>query len=1134
MREAVRRLGVRAADLGCIATNPLSAVGDVEWSPNWETNLLEEARLLSRACLAVESAVGALSEAVGIRIAARGFQRLDAVEEFAGLLGDCWRKHGAFALEGDGPERIDALEEAVARLKTYARLQSELSCPYEEFAWRRIDGARLSVRWREAASTWWPKSVFAKRSLLKELARDGANGIPDPIQDAPILEALRQEGTAIDQLDRKLASLGEWRSHGTDPAVAETLKELGLRVRRTVGRLAEDGESLLEIRSRTRTLLEEGNDLLAPEASVGRASKALLDSFDDLSASLARMDLLCGQSIRERFASSADPLGDVGHACEGIIANRTGLKDWCAWREARSKALELGLGPLVASVEEGTTPPAESLRTFDASYCTWWSRAVIGEDRVLRTFSATEQNDAVRRFRELDSHFQELTAACITARLCASIPGQDGVSRSSGWGVLRHELQKKIRHKPVRQLVREIPDVLSTLAPCLMMSPLSVAQYLPADRPPFDLVIFDEASQITVWDAVGSLARGRQVVVAGDPRQMPPTNFFARSGEEEDDDIDQGDLESILDELDGASIPRRTLNLHYRSRRESLIAFSNNRYYDGTLVTFPAPVAADRGIRLVRPQGFYARGGARHNEGEAKAIVAEIVRRLQDPDPKVRNASVGVVTFNSEQQKLIEDLLDDARSRNPDMEWAFSGESVPETVFVKNLETVQGDERDVILFSVTYGPDQGGAMTMNFGPLNRTGGERRLNVALTRARSELVVFSTLSPDNIDLSRTQARAVTDLKHFLEYAERGPSALGGSSRGSGGELESPFEEAVAARLERKGWKVRPQVGVSSFRIDMGIVHPDFPGIYLAGIECDGATYHSSAFARERDKIRHQVLEGLGWKLLRIWSTHWWNNPAGCTDSIHTALSDLLDRDRKERSAKAGEELEPPPAGKSASANAANAIQPSSPVSTGSVPGREARTAKEPSISFAHQVAAPVPAPTEPLPKPDLEFARYRAADLEKAGCPADPARFHSPDYAPRLKEMVEHVVDVEGPVHEDVLVRRIARHHGFQRAGSLIRSAVVDLARQSRVATNESVGTFFWPESTGPEHPPVRFRDRDEEMRNADLICREEIQAIASRLDLSTDPVELSRALGISRLAKGTKARLCVALGLPADG
>ena len=255
--------------------------------------------------------------------------------------------------------------------------------------------------------------------------------------------------------------------------------------------------------------------------------------------------------------------------------------------------------------------------------------------------------------------------------------------------------------------------------------------------------------------------------------------------------------------------------------------------------------------------------------------------------------------FNTEQQTLIEDLLDKARGEDPGMEWAFNNDNGVDPVFVKNLETVQGDERDVILFSVTYGPDRGGHTTMNFGPLNRQGGERRLNVAMTRARAEMMVFSTLDPNQIDLSRTSARAVADLKHFLEYAERGPAVLGGLPTGPLGDFESPFESAVARELRAKGWRVQPQIGVSKFRIDLGITHPDEPGRYLAGVECDGAMYHSSAVAKERDKVRQAVLEGLGWTLFRVWSTSWWVNKPGELKDLHDKLRAHLEADRRQRS-------------------------------------------------------------------------------------------------------------------------------------------------------------------------------------------------------------------------------------------
>ena len=728
---------------------------------------------------------------------------------------------------------------------------------------------------------------------------NGARGNPDPGRDSKTLAGLRVEGEAIDRLDGALRRFENWSGHETEPSDLESLCRFGERTRAVVGNLADDTQALVRIRADIETLLHDGNDFLAPDAKVGRATRAFLDAIDRLRKTDGEFESLAGSSVLETVASSGRPLEKVGELADALARSRDELRDWCGWRESRNKTVEAGLLPLVDAIESRHIIASDVEKTFEAAYCHWWTEAVIGKDESLRAFSRTGHEEKIRNFCEIDDRFQETTARYVAAELADSLSRRIDDKKSSQWGILRREFQKKRRHKPIRRLIEEAPEAISALAPCFMMSPLSVAQYLSPEQALFDIVIFDEASQIPVWDAIGSMARGRQVVVAGDPKQMPPTNFFSRSEDDPDGDIDtEGDLESILDEMLAAGVPSNRLNLHYRSRKEGLIAFSNKQYYENRLITFPDPNVSRSGVRLICPEGFYARGGARHNEGEAKAVVEEIIKRLTDEDPAVRELSIGVVTFNSEQQNLINDLLDKARSERPEIEWAFSEEQVIEPVFVKNLETVQGDERDVIMFSVTYGPDQGGYVSVNFGPLNREGGERRLNVALTRSRHEMIVFSTMRPDQINLSRTRARAVRDLKHFLEYAERGPRALGSQTLGSQGDFESPFEAIVASELRTKGWQVIPQVGVSAYRIDLGVVHPDNPGRYLAGIECDGAMYHSSAFARERDKIRQSMLEGLGWKILRIWSTEWWLNKSRELERIDNDLRHLLEQERRQR--------------------------------------------------------------------------------------------------------------------------------------------------------------------------------------------------------------------------------------------
>jgi len=475
----------------------------------------------------------------------------------------------------------------------------------------------------------------------------------------------------------------------------------------------------------------------------------------------------------------------------------------------------------------------------------------------------------------------KLSCDIIRARLAARIPrghAADDISKPE-IGLLRKEIGKRMRHIPVRQLINRIPTLLPRLKPCVLMSPLSVAQYLESSHETFDVVIFDEASQIPVWDAIGAIARGRQLIIVGDPKQLPPTNFFATSTDDEDDltPDEYKDMESILDELMTLGLRHKRLRWHYRSRHEGLITFSNRQYYDNDLLTFPSPEREMGGVRFHHiPDARYDKGKSRTNRIEAQTLVRELVFRLRNPSASQR--SFGVVTFSQAQQALIENLLDEERRKYPEIECHF-GDEPPvegEPVFVKNLENVQGDERDVILFSICYGMDEAGKISMNFGPLNREGGERRLNVAVTRAKHEVIVFSGLRGEQIDLTRTQRRGVRDLKYFLDYAERGPIALAAATSGASLEdVDSEFERMVANRIREAGYDVHHQVGCSGYRIDLAIVDPSAPGRYLLGVECDGATYHRAATARDRDKLRQAVLEGLGWKLYRIWSTDWWHN-------------------------------------------------------------------------------------------------------------------------------------------------------------------------------------------------------------------------------------------------------------------
>lgn len=412
------------------------------------------------------------------------------------------------------------------------------------------------------------------------------------------------------------------------------------------------------------------------------------------------------------------------------------------------------------------------------------------------------------------------------------------------------------------------------------MSPMSVAQYINVNHDKFDLVVFDEASQMPTCEAVGAIARGNHVVVVGDPKQMPPTNFFTSNSVDEEH-IEIEDLESILDDCLALSMPSKYLLWHYRSKHESLIAFSNSQYYDNKLLTFPSPDDLAAKVTLVPIEGYYDKGKSRQNQAEAQAVVDEIVRRLSDPE--LRNQSIGVVTFSSVQQTLIEDMLSDVVLQNAELEnLAFNRE---EPVFIKNLENVQGDERDVILFSVGYGPDVNGRVSLNFGPLNRDGGERRLNVAVSRARYEMKVFSTLRADQIDLKKTSSIGVAGLKYFLEYAGKGTGVLNHSYAAVSEEVE--MGELIAAALREKGHQVKTKIGCSGFKVDVGIIDPNDTSRYMLGILCDGENYRAAKTARDREIVQDSVLKMLGWNICKVWTLDWWEDSQKVIDHIEVEL-------------------------------------------------------------------------------------------------------------------------------------------------------------------------------------------------------------------------------------------------------
>jgi very-short-patch-repair endonuclease len=988
--------------------------------------------------------------------------------------------------------------------------------------------------------------VLQQRGTLQTPHQDVAEGRCGP--------ALQQQHELLQKrgaMEARLLSMtglatecpGVWNALDTDSERVDRVLKFHTALKAGLSGLGLDPSSAAAARRSLHQVLGTRRSELGDAAVIGQACHLFMVKLTEINSAIEQFCSTAAQpeSVRRAFAD-LEPV-DLADAAAQLEEHYHGLHAWCAWRHAQTDARNAGLAALVGAIEAGDVTPAQAPTAFEVNYARWWLAEAVDEDEVLKRFVSAEHELRIQEFRALDDEFTKVSREWIRAKLCANLPATDNIQRNSEWGILRHEITKKKQHKPLRQLLQEIPSVVLRLTPCLLMSPLSIAQYLSAEASNFDVVVFDEASQIPVWDAIGAMARGKQVVMVGDPKQLPPTNFFGRSESADgDDDVVEGDLESILDECLGASLPARNLSWHYRSRHESLIAFSNHRYYGGGLVTFPSPVTDDRAVSFHLVKGRYEKGGARLNSPEAQALVADLVTRLKRPGFRESGLTIGVVTFNSEQQGLIEDLLDEARRKDPGLEPYFS-EMEFEPVFVKNLESVQGDERDIMYFSITYGPDMAGTVSMNFGPLNRDGGERRLNVAVTRARHELRVFSSLRGEQMDLSRTKAAGVRDLKHFLEFAEYGPRALSEAHHGSQGDFESPFESSVAVALSRKGWNVHTQIGASSFRVDLGVVHPDFAGRYLAGVECDGATYHRSATARDRDKLREQVLRGLGWEIVRIWSTDWWVNPGGTLERVHAALTELLKQDREQRANEAGE-----PPDEAVPEQSDDDAVPSLDVidEADAAITRAAMSLQSPAngspLDTEEQTEAVYAGTASPLSVPFRDEAGMGMDRRFQASCPADAVSagaisadmFYEPSYDAVLQPMVEWVVRDEGPVLNAMLARRIARAHGFQRTGSRIQERVEKIAKRLFKSTEEPGGTFYWPREVEPcGEMPFRWPADDDSTRGVEEICDAELLSLA-RLVLQRGHsgqealIAMARELGLQRLREASRGRLEIIL------
>ena len=1003
-RTLVERLVAAGQAVGHPEGHPLTAVGTTRYSQRIRSELRTTVNGYCAALERLRSAVEALSGQMGESLPTNraGLELLAATARELTLWADLPR---GWAVKENLNFHLSQVRK-MARHYLSAEDCKDQMRPYWTGAFLQQNGSALLAEFNAANGKWFLGKAIALNNLAKRMAPMLRSPVAkeDLGKHFQILARFQEENSAAERL---FASIGGDLDRWLD----------GERVdwNMVLSKADLAAESALRLYD-----LWGSDDIRIRCAGVRKLDGAVAEmngAWAGLTAPMEAMD--------ELLAIRTDPngsnwIGDRLAICDQVLRHSDGLKEWISWNGLVAEAMDEGLRPVVEAYCAGM-PHGDVMPAYERAMYQALAMDAIDGDPALNEFSGALFNEKIAQFKRIDQELTELTRQEIYCRLAARVPNfTKEAAQSSEVGILQRAIRSGGRGISLRKLFEQIPNLLPRLCPCMLMSPISAAQYLDPKREPFSLVVFDEASQLPTCKAVGALARGKEAVIVGDPKQMPPTAFFATNTVDEEN-LDIEDLESILDDCLAMNMPQTHLLWHYRSRHESLIAFSNSRFYENKLYTFPSVNDRETKVTLIRVDGVFERGKNRQNRAEAEAVVEEIKRRYADP--KLRKFSLGVVTFNITQQHLIDDLLTEACAADPGLEkWAYESE---EPIFIKNLENVQGDERDVILFSVGYGPDENGKIYMNFGPLNRDGGWRRLNVAVSRSRHEMVVFSTLTAEQIDLSRTSAEGVAALKAFLEYA--GGKELPQDEHSAARRKQScaGIADTICRVLEEQGYRTDRAVGHSEYRIDIAVVDPENPERYLLGILLDGDGYGTAKTTRDRELAQISVLNGLGWQILRVWSMDWWDNSR---KELERILSELQ-RIRREEPAQEQEEPEEP----------------------ADVPETEGDQ--------------PLANPTATRTKKAVDPHQYVAAKLKSSVITAED--FLLPKYTAAIRAKVSAVVEKEAPITEGLLVRRIIQSYGLTRAGSRINSRIAEICQVLDLDFTEHDGQkVYWRKDQDP--------------------------------------------------------------------
>ncbi len=910
-----------------------------------------------------------------------------------------------------------------------------------------------SLQWKQAGNRWFLPRTLARNKLVKEL-RLYAKYPQSVTKDN--MEALYGDLCLLQARKREILE--------TPPQLTGLLSGMYME-------LSTDWDSLEKAVAKAAAVEEScsrfnRNDRRAVMEAIRRGDEDILTGHvDTLTEFLEETDgFLTRWQIRPEICNDTEEhwLSDLGQILSRYLEHLDELRNKTIFNQADDALIRNGLETVSTAYKDGRISNQDLVPAFTADLNYELALMTIAGDSRLASFHGKQYDDMIIQYRELVSRYQQLTIQELAARLSARIPVPGGTNASSSeLGILKKAIRNNGRMMSLRKLFDQIPTLLRKLCPCMLMSPLSVAQYIDPSFPKFDLVIFDEASQLPTSEAVGTIARGENVVVVGDPKQLPPTNFFS-SNRIDEENSDKEDLESLLDDCLAISMPQESLKWHYRSRHESLIAYSNRKYYDNKLYTFPSPRDLASEVKLVCLDGFYDKGKTKQNRAEAQAIVAEVVRRLKDE--RLRSDSLGVVTFSSAQQNLIDDMLFEEFRKHPELEeWDRNSK---EPVFIKNLENVQGDERDVILFSVGYGPDSSGNVSMNFGPLNRDGGWRRLNVAISRARKSMIVYSVLRPEQIDLARTRSEGVAGLKGFLEFAATGQNTLARKAE-AGSRKEDYLIPNIARAIEAMGYKAVCNIGSSRFKIDIGVVDPRQKDTYLLGILLDGENCRKTATARDKFLLQPSVLQGLGWNVIRVWTLDWLDDP----DRVLREIREILE----------------------------------------TLPGRQEED----------NVSQDTFAPLEQLEKmEEEEFFRTAKAPYVSFRPPLSgtPEEFYLPRSQSKIVRLAQKILEQESPVSRKLLMKKVLGAWGITRSGARVENIFSDAMRKiKKSTTRDEDREFFWKKDQNPNEFAVYRPGEDEDSRRSmDDIPSEEILIAAA--EVLREQVSLPRPDLIRETAK----------------